>query len=259
MTRAGTVQAQAAVVGGLLATAALAWWSTAVRMKGMNAAPGTDLGTVGWYTVTWAVMMAAMMLPSLAPAAAAATVARRHFPSGTALLVSGYLLAWTLAGLAVYGVLAVASQSAGLAWASGGRWLSVGVLILASAYELTPIKRAFLTRCRCPRGGASSRGRHGAIVEGMSAGVWCLGCSWALMAALFALGSMSLIWMALVAALVAFEKLAPWPRAGTVLAATVLTALALGVAASPRNVPGLVVPAGHGPMATMSMTLHRTN
>jgi len=259
MTRAGTVQAQAAVVGGLLATAALAWWSTAVRMKGMNAAPGTDLGTVGWYTVTWAVMMAAMMLPSLAPAAAAATVARRHFPSGTALLVSGYLLAWTLAGLAVYGVLAVASQSAGLAWASGGRWLSVGVLILASAYELTPIKRAFLTRCRCPRGGASRRGRHGAIVEGMSAGVWCLGCSWALMAALCALGSMSLIWMALVAALVAFEKLAPWPRAGTVLAATVLTALALGVAASPRNVPGLVVPAGHGPMATMSMTLHRTN
>src|SRR5450755_22679 len=73
MTRSGSVQAQAAVVGGLLAAAGLAWWSTAVRMKGMNAAPGTDLGTVGWYTVTWAVMMA-----SLAPAAAAATAARRH-------------------------------------------------------------------------------------------------------------------------------------------------------------------------------------
>jgi len=156
-------------------------------------------------------------------------------------------------------VLAVASHAAGLAWASGGRWLSVGVLILACAYELTPIKRAFLTRCRCPLARASSRGRHSAIVEGMSAGVWCLGCSWALMAALFALGVMSLIWMALVAALVAFEKLAPWPRAGTVLAATVLTALAFGLAAFPRSVPGLVVPAGHGPMATMSMTLHRAN
>jgi len=88
----------------------------------------------------------------------------------------------------------------------------------------------------------------------MRAGVWCLGSSWALMAALFALGVMSPTWMALVAALVAFEKLAPWPRAGTVLAATALTALAFGVAAFPRNVPGLVVPAGHGAMVTMSMT-----
>jgi predicted metal-binding membrane protein len=164
MTRSGSVQAQAAVVGGLLATAGFAWWSTAVRMKG-----------------------------------AAATAARRHIPSGTVLLVGGYLLVGTLAGLAVYGVLAVASHAAGLAWASGGRWLSVGVLILAAAYELTPIKRAFLTRCRCPLARASSRGRHGAIAGGMSAGVWCLGCSWALMAALFALGVMSLIWMALVA------------------------------------------------------------
>jgi predicted metal-binding membrane protein len=252
MTRSGSVQAQAAIVGGLLAAAGLAWWSTAARMKGMNAAPGTDLGTVGWFTVTWALMMAAMMLPSLAPAAAAAT--RRHISSGTVLFAGGYLLAWTLAGLAVYGVLAVANHTAGLAWASGGRWLSVGALIIASAYELTPIKQGFLTKCRCPLARASSSGRHGAIVDGMSAGVWCLGCSWALMAALFALGVMSLVWMALVAALVAFEKLAPWPRAGTVLAATVLMALAFGVAALPRNVPGLVVPASHGPMTTMSMT-----
>jgi predicted metal-binding membrane protein len=191
MTRSGSVGAQSAVVGGLLATAGLAWWSTVVRMKGMNAAPGTDLGTVGWYTVTWAVMMAAMMLPSLTPAAAAATAARRHIPSGTVLLVGGYLLAWTLAGLGVYGVLAVASHAGGLGWASGGRWLSVGVLILGAAYELTPMKRAFLTRCRCPPARASSRGPHGAIVEGMNAGVCCLGCSWALMAALFALGVMS--------------------------------------------------------------------
>ncbi len=254
MRRSGSVEAQAAVVGGLLAAAGLAWWSTAARMQGMDAVPGTDLGTVGWFTVTWAVMMAAMMLPSLGPAAAAATAARRHVPSRTVLFAGGYLLVWTLAGLAVYGALAVASHAAGLAWGSGGRWLSVGVLILASAYELTPIKRAFLTRCRCPLARASGRGPHGAIVEGMSAGVWCLGCSWALMAALFALGVMSLTWMALVAVLVAFEKLAPRPRAGTVLAATVLTALAFGVATFPRKVPGLVVPISHGSMATMSMT-----
>jgi predicted metal-binding membrane protein len=254
MIRSGSVQVRAAVIGGLLAAAGLAWWSTAVRMKGMNAVPGTDLGTVGWFTVTWAVMMAAMMLPSLGPAAAATTAPWRRIPGRTVLFAGGYLLVWTLAGLGVYGVLAVASHAAGLAWTSGGRWLSIGVLILAAAYELTPIKRAFLTRCRCPLARASSRGPQGAIVEGITTGVWCLGSSWALMAALFALGVMSLVWMALVAALVAFEKLAPWPRAGTALAAAVLTALAFGVAAFPRNVPGLVVPASHGPMTTMSMT-----
>jgi len=253
-TRSGSVHIHRAVVGGLLAAAGLAWWSTAVRMRGMNAAPGTDLGTVGWYAVTWVIMMAAMMLPSLTPAAVAATAARRDIASGTVLFAGGYLFVWTLAGLAVFGVLAVASHWAGLAWASGGRWLSVGVLIIASAYELTRIKRSFLTRCRCPLARAASGDRHGPILEGMSAGVWCLGCSWALMAALFALGVMSLTWMVLVAALVAFEKLAPSPRAGTALAATVLTALAFGVAAFPRHVPGLVVPAGHGPMATMGMT-----
>jgi predicted metal-binding membrane protein len=68
MTRTGSVQAQLVVVGGLLAAAGVAWWSTVARMAGMDAAPGTDVGTVGWFTVTWAVMMAAMMLPSLAPA-----------------------------------------------------------------------------------------------------------------------------------------------------------------------------------------------
>jgi predicted metal-binding membrane protein len=127
------------------------------------------------------------------------------------------------------------------------------VLILAAAYELTPIKRAFLTRCRCPLARASSRGRHGAIVEGMSAGVWCLGCSWALMAALFALGVMSLAWMALVAALIALEKTLPWKRAVTWGTAAILLLLAVAVIATPHDVPGLVVPgAAHGAARTMN-------
>jgi predicted metal-binding membrane protein len=254
MTRSGSVHAHVLVVCGLLAAAGLACWSTVARMAGMDAAPGTALGTVGWFTVTWAMMMAAMMLPALAPAAVSAAVGRVGVAGPTVLFAGGYLFVWTLAGVTAYGVLAVTSHTAGMAWASGGRWPSVGVLILASTYELTPIKRAFLARCRCPLARGSTRGPHVAIVKGMSAGVWCLGCSWAMMAALFALGVMSLTWMALVAALVAFEKLAPWPRAATVVAATVLRALAFGVAAFPREVPGLVLPAGPRPMATMSMT-----
>jgi predicted metal-binding membrane protein len=59
------------VVLALLAIAGVAWWWTARRMAGMDAGPGTDLGTIGWFTGSWAVVMTAMMLPSLAPTLAA--------------------------------------------------------------------------------------------------------------------------------------------------------------------------------------------
>lgn len=258
MTRSREVHARVADVGGLLVAAGLAWWSTVARMAGMDAAPGTDVGTLGWFTVTWAVMVAAMMLPSLAPAAPLSRVtARVRVASRTVLFTGGYLLVWTLAGVAIYAILAVGRHTVGLALGSGGRWLSVGLLILAAVYELTPAKRAFLARCRRPPADASTRGRDAAIVEGMSAGLCCLGCSGALMAAQFALGVMSLTWMAFVAVLVAFEKLAPWPRAGIATAAAALMAIAIGVAALPQNVPGLVVPASHRSMATMSMSKGR--
>jgi hypothetical protein len=60
------VRARVALVAILLALAALAWWLTAARMAGMDAAPGTDLGALGWFLEVWVVMMAVMMLPSLA-------------------------------------------------------------------------------------------------------------------------------------------------------------------------------------------------
>jgi predicted metal-binding membrane protein len=80
---------------------------------------------------------------------------------------------------------------------------------------------------------------------GVRGGRWCIGGSWALMVALFALGAMSLTQMGLVAALVVFEKLALWPRAASVATALVLVALAVGIVVSPHEVPGLVVPGSH--------------
>jgi hypothetical protein len=59
----------------ILAAAGIAWWSTAARMAGMDAAPGMDLGALGWFIGAWTVMMAAMMLPSLAPTAAVCVLA----------------------------------------------------------------------------------------------------------------------------------------------------------------------------------------
>ena len=200
------------VVAAVLVITGLAWWWTVKRMAGMDAGPGTDLGTLGWFIGIWVVMMAAMMMPSFAPTLGAyATVARQPTPVRWLLFACGYLLVWTAAGVAVYGVFELGKGLLGsdLAWHAGGRWLAGGVVGAAAAYELTPLKQACLKLCRGQLGdvqGPSGRRWSDALVMGARSGGWCTGCSWALMAALFALGVMSLTWMALIAVLVALEK-----------------------------------------------------
>ncbi len=162
--------------------------------------------------------MAAMMLPSFAPSLAATRrLARGQGPSRSLLFTAGYLLVWTVAGVVAYGLfeLGKALLASDLAWRGAGRWLAGGVIVLAAVYQLTPTKRACLTRCRgeLERRVALARDdRPASLAMGARSGGWCIGCSWALMAALFALGVMSLTWMALIAALVALEKTGPGPR-----------------------------------------------
>jgi predicted metal-binding membrane protein len=252
------VRGRLGLVALLVALAALAWWSTADRMSGMNAGPGTNLGALGWFLGVWVVMMAAMMFPSLAPTVALyATMTRQRGPDRPLLFAGGYLLVWGGAGLGAYGVLHLGSGLFGgdLAWHAGGRWFAAGVLVLAALYELTPLKDACLTKCRSPIGfllGSWRDGRRGALGMGSRHAGWCLGCCWALMAALFALGVMSVTWMALVAALIALEKTVPWGRAVTWGTAAVLLVLAIAVIAAPHDLPGLVVPSGaHNAMQAM--------
>ena len=232
----------------LLALAAIAWWSTVDRMAGMDAGPGTDLGALGWFLGVWLVMMAAMMFPSLAPTVALyGRMTRRGGPERPLLFTAGYLLVWGTAGLGAYGLFELGRRLLGgdLAWHAGGRWFAGGVLALAAVYELTPLKNVCLSNCRSPLGfllGDWRDGRLGALEMGSRHAAWCLGCCWALMAALFALGVMSLTWMAFVAALIALEKTVPWHRAVTWGTAAILLALAIAVVATPHSVPGLVVP-----------------
>jgi len=244
------------IVATLLAAAGLAWWSTVDRMAGMNAGPGTALGSVGWFTGVWAVMMAAMMLPSLAPSAAVFAALVRRELSRVLLFACGYLLVWSVVGVGAYGLFELGKSLfvGSLAWHSGGRWLAAGVLVLAALYQLTSLKRAFLLRCRSPlRSLDTSRQntRPGALVMGLRNGGWCLGCSWALMAALFALGVMSLTWMGLIASLVALEKVGPWGRSARLVSAGVLVVLAAAILVVPHEVPGFVVPSSPGSMHTM--------
>jgi predicted metal-binding membrane protein len=242
------VRARLGLVVLLFALAAVAWWSTADRMAGMDAGPGTDLGALGWFLGVWVVMMAAMMFPSLAPTVALyARMTRRRGTSLAMLFTSGYLLVWGAAGVGAYGLFRVGRSLFGgdLAWHAGGRWFAAGVLAVAALYELTPLKNVCLAKCRSPLGfllGTWRDGRFGALEMGSRHAGWCLGCCWALMAALFALGVMSLSWMALVAALIALEKTIPWRRAVTWGTAAVLLVLAIAVAVAPHAVPGLVVP-----------------
>jgi len=251
-------RARLGLVAVLLALAALAWWLTAVRMVGMDAGPGTDIGALGWFLGVWVGMMAAMMFPSLAPTVALyARMTRRRGLDHALLFASGYLLVWGGAGLGAYGLFRIGRDVFGgdLAWDAGGRWFAAGVLALAALYQATPLKDVCLAKCRSPIGfllGSWRDGRLGAVEMGSRHGGWCLGCCWALMAALFALGIMSLTWMAFIAALIALEKTVPWGRAVTWGTAAVLLALALAVVVAPHDVPGLVVPGSHSAMHAMN-------
>jgi predicted metal-binding membrane protein len=255
----GAMRGRLGLVALLLILAVAAWWSTADRMAGMDAGPGTALGALSWFLGVWVVMMAAMMFPSLAPTAALyARMTRQRGLDRALLFTSGYLLVWGIAGLAAYGLFALGQSFFGgaLAWHAGGRWFAAGLLATAALYELTPLKDVCLAKCRSPLGfliGTWRGGRMGALEMGSRHGGWCLGCCWALMAALFALGVMSLTWMAFVAALITLEKTLPWRRAVTWGTAAILLALAILVIAAPHSVPGLVIPDGsHSAMQSMN-------
>jgi predicted metal-binding membrane protein len=256
------VRSHVDVVAVLLVAAGVAWWSTSAQMSGMDAGPGSALGGLGWFVGAWAVMMAAMMLPSLAPTAAVYThLSRRREPSRPLLFAGGYLLLWSAVGVAAYGLFELVKSLLGadLAWQGGGRWLAASTLALAAAYELSPVKHACLRRCRSPLRFLSDSwrdGRAGAVAMGVRTGGWCLGCSWLLMVALFALGVMSLTWMALVAAVIGVEKIGPWRRPVTLATAAVLLALAAALLIAPHEVPGLVVPGGSSAAMHSMGTMH---
>jgi predicted metal-binding membrane protein len=244
------VRARLGLVALLFALAAVAWWSTVDRMRGMDRGPGTDLGTLGWFVGVWVVMMAAMMLPSVSPTIALySRMTRSRSPVAALVFTSGYLLTWTIAGFVAYAVSDVGGSVFGgsLAWDRAGRWVAGGVLVVAALYELTPLKDACLGKCRSPLGfllGSWRGGLSGSLRMGAKHGTWCVGCCWALMAALFALGVMSIAWMAFVGALIAAEKTLPWRRAVTNGTAAVLIVLGLLLIAAPDAIPGLTIPGG---------------
>jgi predicted metal-binding membrane protein len=251
---------QLALIAGLILLAALAWVTAKGMMEGMDAGPGSDLGSLSFYVAAWVVMMAAMMFPSILPMVRTYALvqrsryARRGLGEPTVAIVAftaGYLLTWIVFGLAAYATfkLAGALDLFAFSWDHGGSYLAGGVIVASAIYQITPLKDACLSRCRGPLDFLTERWRDGvggALRLGLEHGAWCVGCCWALMAALFALGVMSITWMILIAAVVAAEKLLPWKRPANRAVAILLAVLGLAVAFVPGSVPGLTLPGQTG-------------
>ena len=244
-------RARLGLVAALFALAGAGWWWSVERMRGMDQGPWSSLGGFGWFLGLWVVMMAAMMFPSIAPTVALYTkMTKARSPLSPVAFVLGYLVTWAAAGVAAFLLMASVTLAAGdvLDWEKAGRPLAGATLVGAAVYELTPLKNVCLGKCRSPLGfllGSWRDGRRGGLRMGMENGAWCVGCCWALMASLFALGVMSVIWMGLVAGLIAVEKTLPSQRAVTYGTAAILMAIGVLLLASPGTVPGLTLPGGN--------------
>lgn len=207
--------------------------------------PGTLMDVSGWATslplfvAMWVVMMVAMMFPAVSPGVLIFDRWRRSRQRNVATtiaFVAGYLIIWGAAGvLAFTAIVALDLQidSSSTAHRVGG-----AVLIAAGIYQLTPFKTVCLSQCRSPltlimkHAQLLSEGVRGPLQVGLMHGSWCIGCCWALMAVLIALGVMHLGWMAAVAALILAEKALPGGHTTSRVIGGVLLAAGAVVAAT---------------------------
>jgi len=242
------VRAQRGLVILLVGLAAVAWWWTAGQMAGMDNGPWTDLGTFGWFVSVWIVMMAAMMFPSISPTIALyARMTKQRSVLLPLFFATGYLVTWAAAGVAAFVINVLIDRVGGdvLSWDRAGRWIAGATLVVAAVYQVTPLKDVCLGKCRSPLGfllGSWREGKAGALQMGAKNGAWCVGCCWALMAALFALGVMSVAWMALIAGVIAVEKMLPWRQVATYATAALLLCLGALVLIGPSTIPGFTTP-----------------
>jgi predicted metal-binding membrane protein len=240
----------------LLVTTAVAWVHVAGSMHahdmaGMEMVMAPTVVDAVAYVVSWAVMMAAMMLPSALPMIGLYAATQRNAASAAAkasavaLFALMYLALWALTGVPVYfASLALMAVDAGTL-----AYLVAGVLVVAGLFQLTPLKQVCLRHCRSPLGfllGHWRAGWQGGLAMGRAHAVYCVGCCWALMVVLVVAGAMGLPWVLLIACVVAAEKLLP--RGEWIARFTGVALMVLGVAVAVR--PGLAAALRTGGSAT---------
>jgi len=240
MTTVLTYAALLVITGA--AWAHVVWMALTDEMAGMDMVMTPTLVDALAFVAAWAIMMAAMMLPSALPMIGLYAAMQRTETSAipraapVALFTLIYLGLWAVTGLPMYAASVALSAIASDARAYG----VAAVLVVAGVFQLSPLKQVCLRRCRSPLGfllGHWRAGWRGGLALGWSHATYCLGCCWALMAVLVAAGAMGLLWVLLVAAVVAAEKVLPGGE--WIARATGIALLVLGAAIVTR--PGLAM------------------
>lgn len=200
----------------LILLAALAWLLTLRQAEGMGVGPGTMGLALPLFLVLWVTMMAAMMLPSVAPVAVTWAKAIGRQSSGwsrgsrTIQFVAGYLLTWASVGVLAYGGLALTGYLV-TRYPGSGRWIGAVAFVLAGLYQLGPLKYVCLRHCRDPMTQLMHYTKFRPFMRDLRVGVhhatYCVGCCWALMVVLIPLGVMNVAAMAGIAAVIFMEKL----------------------------------------------------
>ena len=179
----------ASIAALLLGLALVSWIVTFDRMRGMDAGPGTDLGGLGWFLGIWVTMMAAMMLPSVAPMVLAYARVAGAGVGATPRSCRLGLRRRLLRGLdrvraarvrRVFRLVDAVDMGA-LAWDRAGPYVAGGAIVAAGLYQLTPIKDVCLRHCRTPLHFLAHGWRDGAVGAlrmGFTHGLYCVGCCW---------------------------------------------------------------------------------
>jgi len=231
------------VLTWLLLTASVAWAVTVMLAHGMGDMPANMGLALLPFVGVWITMMAAMMLPAVAPVATLymRTITTRR-PVRVATFLAGYLLVWAASGVPAFALVEGASWLAGH-HAAAARVAAVAAFIGIAAYQVSRLKGVCLRHCRSPLATllryASATGRLRDLRVGAHHGLYCLGCCWALFLALIVLGVMNLLVMVGLAVVVTLEKLSPRGVAVSRLAALASLGLALAVALRPDLAQGL--------------------
>lgn len=241
---------------GLLTLAALAWAGVIAYVRDLGNGRGSMGMSLREFMPMWTVMMAAMMLPAVAPVSSlyARTITRQR-SRRLALFVAGYLISWGLAGLPVYGLLRLVDHIAGDS-DTAMRNIAVAALVAAGLYQLTPLKARCLRHCRSPLAQllryGNVKGPLRDLQVALHHGGYCLGCCWALMVLFIGFGVMN-VWIMLgLAAIVAGEKVLRRGQVVGRLAGVAFLVLVLVLLTSPRAVDTLLPARGTMPGGTMT-------
>lgn len=240
-----------AIPVALFVAAGVGWWWSARMADDMTSMGSGGMGmsmsmsdsmSMSSYVVGWVAMMAAMMFPAIAPMVKLyARASARGNVAPVPFFVAGYLVVWSAIGVPAFFVWRALADPL----AEGALWtgrLAGATFVAAALYQFTPLKSVCLRHCRSPisfflhHGSGRTDTAPRALRLGAAHGGFCLGCCWAIMAVLVAVGTMHLGWMLALTVVIFAEKVAPWGEKLALVAAAGFAVFGVGLLLDPSAV-----------------------